>query len=139
MFRRILVAHDGSDGAFHALTEALAMAKVTRARLFMLCVEELPDYPLTANEAVVEDNMVHDALAKVIERAERLADRSGVRLTAEIRVGHPVEVLLDAVKQMRADLLVAGYHGHSALFKRVIGGVSDRLARLAPCSVLIVK
>jgi nucleotide-binding universal stress UspA family protein len=37
------------------------------------------------------------------------------------------------------DLLVAGFMGHPQLHERIIGGTTDRLVRLAPCSVLVVK
>jgi nucleotide-binding universal stress UspA family protein len=40
---------------------------------------------------------------------------------------------------LKADLVVAGFTGHSALYERIIGGTADRLVRLAPCPVLVVK
>ena len=43
------------------------------------------------------------------------------------------------VKQLNIDLLVVGFMGHSQLYERVIGGTTDRLVRLAPCGVLVVK
>jgi nucleotide-binding universal stress UspA family protein len=43
------------------------------------------------------------------------------------------------IKQLKADLLVVGFMGHSQLYERIIGGTADRLVRLAPCSVLVVK
>jgi nucleotide-binding universal stress UspA family protein len=43
------------------------------------------------------------------------------------------------VKARKADLLVVGFMGHSALYERIIGGTADRLVRLAPCPVLVAK
>jgi nucleotide-binding universal stress UspA family protein len=34
---------------------------------------------------------------------------------------------------------VLGFMGHSALYERIIGSTCDRLVRLAPCSVIVVK
>jgi nucleotide-binding universal stress UspA family protein len=34
---------------------------------------------------------------------------------------------------------VVGFMGHSQLYERIIGGTTDRLVRLAPCAVLVVK
>jgi nucleotide-binding universal stress UspA family protein len=43
------------------------------------------------------------------------------------------------IKQLQADLLVVGFMGHSQLYERITGGTTDRLVRLAPCAVLVVK
>jgi nucleotide-binding universal stress UspA family protein len=36
-------------------------------------------------------------------------------------------------------LLVVGYHGHRAIFGRIMGGSAQSIARLAPCPVLRAK
>jgi nucleotide-binding universal stress UspA family protein len=43
------------------------------------------------------------------------------------------------IREQRFDLLVVGFMGHSQLYERIIGGTTDRLVRLAPCTVLVVK
>jgi nucleotide-binding universal stress UspA family protein len=43
------------------------------------------------------------------------------------------------VRARKADLLIVGFMGHSALYDRIIGSTSDRLVRLAPCPVLVAK
>jgi nucleotide-binding universal stress UspA family protein len=75
----------------------------------------------------------------VLARARKVAEASGVRLDAEVVAGHPVAAIIERVKTLKADLLVVGFMGHSALYERIIGGTSDRLVRLAPCPVLVVK
>jgi nucleotide-binding universal stress UspA family protein len=37
------------------------------------------------------------------------------------------------------DLLLAGYHGHSRIFDRLIGSTAESIVRLSPCSVLLAK
>jgi nucleotide-binding universal stress UspA family protein len=53
--------------------------------------------------------------------------------------GHVVEAVLGVIKECEIDLLVVGFMGHSALYQRIIGGTTDRLVRLAPCAVLVIK
>ena len=53
--------------------------------------------------------------------------------------GHVVEAVVGLIKERAIDLLVGGFMGHSALYERIIGGTTDRLVRLAPCAVLVVK
>ena len=40
MYRKILIANDGSEGAAQALRAAIALARVLRAELHMVSVEE---------------------------------------------------------------------------------------------------
>jgi nucleotide-binding universal stress UspA family protein len=62
-----------------------------------------------------------------------------VRLEPHLVPGHVVEAMVRLINERGFDLLVAGFMGHSQLYERIIGGTTDRLVRLAPCSVLVVK
>ena len=55
----------------------------------------------------------------------------------EIRSGQPAEVLLAAAEEMKADLIVAGALSKEHLVKYVMGSTARRIARQAPCSVLL--
>ena len=46
MLEKILVANDGSEGAARALSAAIAVAARQSATLHMICVEELPNFPV---------------------------------------------------------------------------------------------
>ena len=74
----------------------------------------------------------------MLERARGIAKASGVNLIVEVVAGHAAAAVVDRVKALNADLVV-GFMGHSALYERIIGGTTDRLVRLAPCPVLVVK
>ena len=75
----------------------------------------------------------------VVERARHSAQRSGLALHVHVLSGHPVRMIVDLVPQIRADLLVIGATGHSALYERMIGSRADRIVQLAACPVLVVK
>ena len=76
------------------------------------------------------------ALAKEARDQALLA---GVELQAVIRQGHEVESIVTYAREGGFDLLLAGYHGHSRIFERVMGSTAQSLVRLAPCSVLLAK
>ena len=139
MFTRIVVANDGSEGGFKALAMGCDLAKRDGAALHMISVEELPDFPASIDEIVetkdAENHKYHD----VLERARAIAKASDIDLHAEVVAGHAAAAVVDRVKALKADLLVVGFMGHSALYERIIGGTTDRLVRLAPCPVLVVK
>ena len=139
MFTRIVVANDGSEGGFKALAMGCEFAKRDGAALHMISVEELPDFPASIDEIIeikdAENHKYHD----VLERARGIAKASDVNLNVEVVAGHAAAAVVDRIKALNADLLVVGFMGHSALYERIIGGTTDRLVRLAPCPVLVVK
>lgn len=139
MFSKILHANDGSDRAFKALAASLDLAHRYRAELHMICVEEIPNLPTTIDEIVEERLDADHAFRPVIKRARELARRQGLAIAVHLVVGHPVQRIVDFAERHRFDLLVIGFMGHSALYERIIGGTADRLVRLAPCPVLVVK
>ena len=54
MFKRIVIASDGSQGAARALSVAIDLAKTHAADLHMISVEELPQFPASVDEVVEE-------------------------------------------------------------------------------------
>lgn len=139
MFRKIVHANDGSDRAFKALEAAIDLAKRYGAELHMICVEEMPNFPTTIDELVEEKAEADHRYGPVVRRARERARSQGVALAARVVSGHPVQRIVKFVQDERCDCLVIGFMGHSALYERVIGGTADRLVRLAPSTVLVIK
>jgi nucleotide-binding universal stress UspA family protein len=57
-------------------------------------------------------------------------------MVAEGHVGHSI---IEAAEQLKADLIVVGAKGHSAIHRMLLGSVSDYVASHAECSVLVVR
>ncbi|MGD0640511.1 MAG: universal stress protein [Roseiarcus sp.] len=139
MFRKILVANDGSKGGQAALAAALDLAKRLDIGLAMICVEEAPRFPASIDEVTEAMADAEGVFDKVIAAAKALAVGRGVAFETHVVVGHPVSSIVDFIQHDGYDLLVVGYMGHSALYNRIIGSTTDRLVELAPCKVLVVK
>jgi nucleotide-binding universal stress UspA family protein len=139
MFKNIVVASDGSEGAGRAVSAAIALAKIESAVLHMISVEELAQFPASVGEVIEEKSAANHFFEGVISRAKAQARAQGVTLETQVLAGHAVRTIVEFVERERADLLVIGYMGHSALYNRVIGSTTDRLVELAPCAVLVVK
>jgi nucleotide-binding universal stress UspA family protein len=139
MFKHIVVANDGSEGGFKAFDLACELAQQHKAKLHMISVEELSDFPASIDEIVEEKEMENHRFHGVVERARQTAKSKHVKLEIEVVAGHAVASIVERVKALNADLLIVGFMGHSALYERIIGGTADRLVRLAPCPVLVVK
>jgi nucleotide-binding universal stress UspA family protein len=140
VYKKILVANDGSEHGNKALAKGIALAKCFQAELYMICVEEhLPHYAATVGE-VLEEKAEEDSLfADVVKEAKAHAAAEGVTLNAVVVPGHEVETTVKYVEAHGIDLLVIGFMGHSRVLGRIMGGSAANLTRLAPCAVLVVK
>lgn len=139
MFAKILHANDGSEGAFKAFGVALDLAALCQAELHMVCVEEVPYLPTTIDEVVEQEDEERRRFAPVIQRARKLASLRSVNFAVHEVTGHPVRKIVEMLEAQRFNLLVIGFHGHAAIYERLIGGTADRLVRMAPAAVLVVK
>jgi nucleotide-binding universal stress UspA family protein len=139
MFKTILHANDGSDHAFKALSFAIDIAKQNKSELHMVSIEEIPSMPEYIEEIREEKGTAARRYHAVIQRANAMAQEHHVKLQTHILAGHPVRDIVELAKELKADLLVIGATGHSAVYERMIGSRADRMVQLAPCPVLVVK
>ena len=139
MFRKILVANDGSAGASSALGVAIELAGKLGCELGMICVEEIPRFAETIDEVEGESEAAGERFVPVINQAKERAARKGLSLNEHLVAGHPVASIIEFLRAADYDLLVLGFMGHSALYNRIVGSTTDRLVDHAPCAVLVVK
>jgi len=140
VFEKLLIAHDGSEGAWKAFDAAVELAARLQASLHMISVEEdLPRYAETMMEVDEEKEAEDTYYGQLAAQAKRRADLRSVSLECSILPGHEVKAIVDFAAQGRFDLLVVGFTGHSAVYEHLWGGTSHNLTRMAHCSVLVVK
>ena len=139
MYRKVVIANDGSEGAAKALTTAIELARRLKAALQMVSVEDVPRFPTTVDEVVEEKQEANRFFDRVVERARAQAKTARVKIETHVVAGHAVPSIIAFIEREGCDLLVIGYMGHSALYNRLIGSTTDRLVELAPCQVLVVK
>jgi nucleotide-binding universal stress UspA family protein len=139
MFTRILHANDGSDHAFNALKLALRIAKKDAAELHMVSVEERGHMPELAEESQGNAGTKTIRFDKTVQRARTMAEESHVKIHTHVLTGHPVRNVIKLAADLKADLLVVGASGHTALYDRMIGSRAQRILHHAVCPVLVVK
>lgn len=140
MYKKILVAYDGSENAKRALRAGVELARLSRAELTSISVREsLPYFAATVGEVEEAQEHIDQFFQRITKEAKDMAGLAGVELETEVRPGHEVETIVTYAKEGGFDLLVVGFAGHSNIFGRIMGSTAGNLSRLAPCSVLIVK
>jgi universal stress protein A len=141
MFRRILVATDFAESAEQAFACAVQLARRHGSELMLLHVYiDLPAYPeITAGqvEAIYEEQ--RGWIEAALERRARRARGEGLLARALLRTGPAASTIAQTAKEESADLVVVGTHGRAGLDRLILGSVAERVVRLAPCPVLVIK
>ncbi len=145
MYRKILVAIDGSDSAMLALKQAITMCLGHDAQLIILHVIDYAGISggfkslrnLEINEAVL------DEARALLAKAKQQASKQGIRCkTSLIELNdykhHIAEKILAETKICKAQLLVIGTQGLRGLARMILGSVADYAVRYSDIPVLIV-
>jgi nucleotide-binding universal stress UspA family protein len=124
MFKKILIANDGSTGAKHALKVAIDLAKKYNAELHSISVEEgVPHYAATIGEVEEFRREANEFFEKINNEAVEMTSKEGIELKTKVLAGHEVETIVN----------------YSKIFGRVWGSTSQNITKLAPCTVVVVK
>jgi nucleotide-binding universal stress UspA family protein len=139
----ITVPVDFSDHARAALHYAKALARSFGARLDVVHVIEEHLHPAFYNTGVFSIYDIEpDIERKVLDELKKLVNDVGgpsPETQFIVRYGHPVQEILDWLEAQKSDLLVIATHGLSGLDRAVLGSVTGRVVRQAPCPVITVK
>jgi nucleotide-binding universal stress UspA family protein len=140
MFKKILVAFDGSEGARKALKRAVQLARSFGAQLDAVLVEADSHQYVANLEDFDEVKKEKDSyFAQLNAEAVQLARAEGVTLIPHVLSGYAVDNICMFCREGGFDLLVVGFTGHGRIYERIWGGTSRNIARFAPCAVLIEK
>ena len=146
MYQRILVPVDGSQGALNALEHAARLQQDNDAQLLLLCVfkhHSLFEASLSMvrpNDVQLPDDALKEYASSVADQAKQLATKAGARnVRAFVKGGRPSRAIIRFAKDNNVDLIVMGSRGTSGdVDGYFLGSVSQRVASLASCPLLIV-
>lgn len=140
--RRILCPTDLSDIARRTLENALALARFHRAAVELLYVSEPllpgPAGPVAYPPWSVLDPAVRGRLGEALQALIDSARPGAVPVAAQVVEGRVVAELLARARAWPADLIVMGTHGRGGFERFVLGSVTEKVLRQAPCPTLTV-
>lgn len=138
MFRKILLAYDGSDAARKAADTAIELANVHQSELFVLTVVRPPDFAEDVeSEAVIENSRAYHQ--KLLAPLKHPISAKGVKAHYEVAVGHPAEQIIYHADRHQADLIVVGHRGKSLFNRLLLGSISKHVIQYADRPVLVVR
>jgi len=148
MISKILLPTDGSKTSQKAARFASDLAKMSKASIIILSVI---DYNTMIGQTVparktarhliepIEDYL-REATESFVGIIKKICDEKKVKSEQVIVRGHPVEEILKAAQRTKADLIIMGSHGRSALTAALLGSVTyGVIHKESKIPVLIVR
>ena len=132
MITKILVPTDGSSNAVKSVKYAANLAKQVKADLVLLSVVDKSSLiagsipaSLSPTQIIepVED-LLRLAAETYIKNADKACRAKGIKAAKVIRSGHIVEEIIKEARRSKADLIVMGSHGKSAIKSAILGSVT---------------
>ncbi|MBY4595474.1 universal stress protein [Ottowia caeni] len=147
MYKRILVATDGSTLSKKAVNNAIALASTCGAELVALKV--VPRYPQSYFEgsislsvddvARVEKQWSEEAQA-IVDGVKKSGEAKGVKVKSVVVKSDVVsDALISAAKKHKADLIVMASHGRRGVKRLLLGSETQQVLTHSEIPVLVLR
>ena len=147
MYKRILVAIDGSNTSDLALREAVRLAKDQHAMLRLVHIVDITPAYTTVEEPypfAEYQRILQEEGEKLLANRAATVRETGVESDSKLIIIQVFgERIYDAIeeqsKQWPADLIVVGTHGRRGVRHLILGSVAEGVIRVATKPVLLIR
>jgi nucleotide-binding universal stress UspA family protein len=148
MYKRILIATDGSEMATKAVTHGIALAKVHKAPVTIVTVTDIwsafemaHDYDQRKKDPIGNYEALAAASAKrILDKAGEIAKAEGVDCTLlHVADKPPAEGIIEAAEAAGADLIVMASHGRRGISRLLLGSQANQVVTFSKVPVMIVR
>jgi nucleotide-binding universal stress UspA family protein len=133
----VVVPWDFSSFSESALKEALEMVD-SPAKIAAIHVTP---YPAATEYGVIWNAMPEANIITNLEKsfAEAMKQNGNTDISFDVKFGDPGSQIAEFAKEKEASLVMISSHGHTGLPRFFLGSVAERVVRLAPCPVLVLR
>lgn len=139
MYKKILLAVDGSQHSLRATQEAIQIASlVDESRIEVVVVAEFSQAKNDILHSEGKEALVVSRRKKILPAIEQLKSNN---LSYEVNIlhGEPGPAIVDYANKNQFELVVIGSRGLNSFQEMVLGSVSHKVVKRVQCPVLIVK
>jgi nucleotide-binding universal stress UspA family protein len=137
MYRKILLAYDGSPNGREALAQAKNLASMSGATVRLLAIIDPSENMLVVEGmSFIPDNQ-RLVTQSVLDAGVRRLQGAGCAATNEVKYGNPAEQIALSAREMEADLIIVGHRDQGSLARWLNGSVGASILHHPPCSVLV--
>ena len=142
--KKILIPIDGSESSMEALRYASSFAGEFNITIYLMAVIEPHHgmYDAYAEQIILaqRESEIISVVNERLEETKKKAKEMGIQNTITVtRVGTPYAKIIEIAEEEEIDLIVMGTHGRSGIAHFLIGSVTEKVIRTAPCPVLVIR
>ena len=140
LYRKVLIAFDGSDDSRAALDEGADLALLCKAEVVLISVLEA-GIDVAAAEAYASgsaDEEQFDESRSLLEQEVAGLRQRGLTATTLVAHGQPPDQIMEKAREVGADLVVIGHRTRGLWSRLANESVGVQLVKNPPCSVLII-
>ena len=139
--KKILCPIDHSDCSKEALKYAVSFAMRDEAKLYLLHIIDIRSFneSLNAMPTQIPDNETLEQLRIKLLDCIPEEIRDDMDVEAIVIQGIPFVEIISTSREKEIDMIVMGSHGRTGISHMMLGSVSEKVVRKAPCPVLIVR
>lgn len=142
MYKRILLAYDGSETGQKALLDCRDMANWSKSGLYLVAVMPPPAAFIGGEGGIYDverEKEEEQAFREILDDGLKRLAETGTPPRGEVLVGDAVDEIVAYARKVEADLIVVGHKHLEGWARRWWrGSISKTLIEHAPCSVLVV-
>jgi nucleotide-binding universal stress UspA family protein len=141
LYKKIMVATDGSEQNKKAISYGIEFAKLSGAKLYVVYVVDTAAFasiPMDAGWEMMYELLEtegKDASNQVVE----LGEAQGLEIESAVLEGHPSNEIIEFAEGNDIDMIVIGTLGKSGLDRFLLGSVADKVTRNSKVPVLVVR
>jgi nucleotide-binding universal stress UspA family protein len=139
LFKKILIATDGSKRTESAAKKGLEIARECKSKVYAVYVVDTVTFTSVPMDMTWEN--MYQLLKEEGEAAVNYVKEAGSGVDVETIVleGNPALELTKFAKENDVDLIVVGTLGKSGIDRLLLGSVAEKIVRIAHCPVLVIK
>ena len=139
MYKKVLLAYDGSVEGRRALREGAKLAQLCRAEVFLLAVVEVSSIMTPEAGLTIPIELQTEDYRNILnEGAERLR-ALGFAPTSRLEIGDAGQKIAEVAEEIGAHLVVVGHRPQGPLARWWFGSVGSYLVKRLRCSVLVAQ
>ena len=138
-YKNILVAVDGSEHAYNAVSEAVEITKRNKAKLQVLTVKETSRFYEAFEMSVIETDSLDKMAIDILKRVSEIVNEQVEYEEINIYDNNAKRQIVQYAKENKIDLIVIGSTGVGVIDKFLVGSTTQYVVNNAPCNVMVVK
>lgn len=143
IYRKIMVATDGSEPVKKAVDTAVEIAKLSGAKLYAVYIVASGGYTVGHPRDIGWERAMRESLSaegtEATAYVETIGKAANVEVESILREGSPAHEIVNFAEENDIDLIVMGTLGRTGLQKILLGSVAQNVVRHSRKAVLVVK